>query len=256
VAGEVIAEQGPSRRPRPLLRQTGRTGPQALVVNEPGPATNGSTRRRERPRMRSPTPLRALQSRGRRCGFSRGLKPRSFRCRGHCGCRVTADAAVTADARSLRMPRSLRRRGSAVLPFSCCFCHSRHIRASGRGFGGVSLSPAPDPARPPSRRLNPPDAAAPPPVRVPRARRLLSAGAASGWRAPSPGPPWGAAGSHCEPCLEPLIKTVRDPPEGDVRLIERSYDVAAYCTATRSARAATPTSPIRWPSRRSWPSSA
>ena len=44
------------------------------------------------------------------------------------GATVTPDDTVT--------PRD--RRLCGPFRFSCCFCHSRHIRASGRGCGGAS----------------------------------------------------------------------------------------------------------------------
>ena len=54
--------------------------------------------------------------------------------------------------------------------------------------------------------------------------------------------------------LDPLLQIVRQShPKADLSIIERAYDVAERAN---DARAATPTSPTRWRSRRSWPSSA
>ena len=58
------------------------------------------------------------------------------------------------------------------------------------------------------------------------------------------------------PELEPLLKTLRaNHPKADTRLVVRAYEVAERCHRGQLRRAATPTSPTRWRSPRSSPSS-
>ena len=58
------------------------------------------------------------------------------------------------------------------------------------------------------------------------------------------------------PVLDPLFRVIRaNHPKADLPLIERAYRTAeSYHRGQTRRRAATPTSPTRWPSPRSWPS--
>ena len=85
-------------------------------------------------------------------------------------------------------------------------------------------------------------------IRMPGARPE-SRTAARGTIVPA-GPPGRPRSTRSySPTLEPLLRTVRaNNPKADLDLIERAYAVAERATRARSARAASRTSPTRWPS--------
>ena len=63
--------------------------------------------------------------------------------------------------------------------------------------------------------------------------------------------------SAVNPVLEPLVAVHRGlHPKADLALLQRAYEVAEERHAGQMRRPATRTSPTRWPSRTSWPSSA